>query len=164
MNKNQLTKNLLIVALVIVVGLIIFFLPKESASTHNKTTTQKEETITTTNTQPMTQEQNGLKIETTQEGTGPGAAKGQTVSVHYTGKLTDGKVFDSSIPRGAPFDVTLGENRVIAGWELGLLGMKVGEKRTLTIPPELGYGAQGFPGVIPQNATLIFDVELIAIH
>ncbi len=160
MNKNELTKNLFIIALIVIVGLIIFFLPKESVSTHNETTTQKEETITP----HMTQEQNGLKIETTQEGTGLGAEKGQTVSVHYTGKLTDGKVFDSSIPRGAPFDVKLGENRVIAGWELGLLGMKVGEKRTLTIAPELGYGAQGFPGVIPQNATLIFDVELVAIN
>ena len=91
------------------------------------------------------------------------AKVGDTVLVHYTGKLEDGTVFDSSVERGVPFSFTLGENRVIAGWEQGILGMKVGEKKTLNIPPELGYGAMGVPGVIPANATLIFDVELVDI-
>jgi FK506-binding protein 2 len=91
------------------------------------------------------------------------AKVGDTVLVHYTGKLQDGTVFDSSVSRGVPFSFTLGENRVIAGWEQGILGMAEGEKKTLTIPPELGYGAMGVPGAIPPNATLIFDVELVDI-
>ena len=91
------------------------------------------------------------------------AKVGETVIVHYTGKLEDGTVFDPRVERGVPFSFTLGENRVIQGWEQGILGMKVGEKKTLNIPPELGYGAMGVPGVIPANATLIFDVELVDI-
>lgn len=89
---------------------------------------------------------------------------GDTVDVDYTGKLADGTVFDSSIPRGKPFSFTLGQGQVIAGWEQGILGMTVGEKKTLVIPPELAYGAGGVPGAIPPNATLTFDVELVAIH
>ena len=104
-----------------------------------------------------------LNIEVLKAGTGPGAAKGQSVSVDYTGKLMDGTVFDSSIPRGQPFTLTLGTNQVIAGWEMGLLGMKVGEQRRLTIPPALAYGANGIGGVIPPNATLVFDVEMKSI-
>lgn len=94
------------------------------------------------------------------------AQKGDTVFVQYTGKLTDGTVFDSSIPRGQPFAFKLGAGMVIAGWEKGILGMKVGEKKTLTIPAADGYGAAGVPDqqggyVIPPNATLVFDVELV---
>lgn len=121
---------------------------------------------TTTNTISYMEDGQGsqLRIETTQEGNGAPAANGQTISVHYTGALTDGSVFDSSIPRGEPFELTLGAGQVIKGWDLGLVGMKVGEKRRLTIPPELGYGKQGFPPVIPANATLVFDVELLSIR
>ncbi|MFA6183490.1 MAG: FKBP-type peptidyl-prolyl cis-trans isomerase [Parcubacteria group bacterium] len=105
-----------------------------------------------------------LKIETTQEGTGDRKTKaGDAISVHYTGKLADGTKFDSSVDRGTPFEFTIGQGMVIAGWEKGLLDMKVGEKRILTIPADMGYGAQGAGGVIPPNATLIFEVELVGI-
>lgn len=105
-----------------------------------------------------------LKIETTQEGTGDRVTKnGDKISVHYTGKLEDGTKFDSSVDRGTPFEFTIGQGQVIAGWEKGLLDMKVGEKRILTIPSDMGYGAQGAGGVIPPNATLIFEVELMGI-
>lgn len=106
----------------------------------------------------------GLEIKTTQEGTGDRVVKsGDNIAVHYTGKLTDGTKFDSSVDRGTPFEFQIGQGMVIQGWEQGLMGMKVGEKRTLTIPSELGYGSRGAGSVIPPNATLIFDVELIAI-
>jgi FKBP-type peptidyl-prolyl cis-trans isomerase len=107
---------------------------------------------------------NGMKIEVTKEGTGPAITNGQTAVMLYTGKLPDGSVFDSTAKRNNdPFSFSLGAGQVIKGWDQGILGMKVGEKRTLTIPAELGYGANGYPPVIPQNATLIFDVELVGI-
>jgi FKBP-type peptidyl-prolyl cis-trans isomerase FkpA len=105
----------------------------------------------------------GLVIEELVEGTGDVATAGQTVSVHYTGWLTDGKKFDSSKDRNDPFDFPLGGRRVIAGWDEGVQGMKVGGTRKLTIPPDLGYGARGAGGVIPPNATLVFEVELLEI-
>jgi rhodanese-related sulfurtransferase len=105
-----------------------------------------------------------LKIEITQEGSGAVAENGMSVSVHYTGKLTDGTKFDSSLDRGTPFSFTLGQGRVIKGWDQGVLGMKVGEKRTLIIPSELGYGSTGAGASIPPNATLIFDIELLDVQ
>jgi FKBP-type peptidyl-prolyl cis-trans isomerase len=113
------------------------------------------------NESTMNDERVGIVVQV--EGTGEGAKEGDTVKVHYTGKLEDGTVFDSSIPRNEPFTVKLGAGQVIPGWEVGLLGMKVGEKRTLTIAPEMAYGPEGIPGVIPGNATLVFDVELMDI-
>jgi FKBP-type peptidyl-prolyl cis-trans isomerase FkpA len=102
-----------------------------------------------------------LKIEELKAGNGAEAKAGQTVSVHYTGWLTDGKKFDSSVDRGQPFKFQLGAGQVIQGWDKGVAGMKVGGKRKLTIPPQLGYGDHGAGGVIPPNATLIFEVELL---
>ena len=104
-----------------------------------------------------------LQIDELAAGAGAQAASGQTVHVHYTGWLTDGKKFDSSHDRGRPFQFTLGQGQVIKGWDQGVLGMRPGGKRKLTIPPELGYGARGFPGAIPPNATLVFEVELVKI-
>jgi FKBP-type peptidyl-prolyl cis-trans isomerase FkpA len=103
----------------------------------------------------------GLKYTDTKIGIGAEAKAGQNVSVHYTGTLTDGKKFDSSKDRGQPFVFPLGAGRVIKGWDEGVAGMKVGGVRRLTIPPQLGYGAAGAGGVIPPNATLIFEVELL---
>ena len=111
---------------------------------------------------------NGLKYTDTKTGDGATATAGNKVSVHYTGWLSEngakGKKFDSSVDRGQPFQFTLGAHQVIAGWDEGVAGMKVGGKRTLVIPPELGYGARGAGGVIPPNATLIFDVELLGVQ
>jgi FKBP-type peptidyl-prolyl cis-trans isomerase len=104
-----------------------------------------------------------LKTQTTEKGSGAESKIGDKVTVNYTGMLENGTVFDSSIPRGEPFSFTLGDGRVIQGWELGVLGMKVGEKRRLNIAPELGYGDADL-GSIPPNSTLIFDVELLAIN
>ena len=108
----------------------------------------------------------GLQIVEVKEGTGPTAA-GKTATVHYTGWLytngQKGKKFDSSVDRGEPFSFPVGAGRVIKGWDEGVATMKVGGKRTLIIPPSLGYGARGAGGVIPPNATLMFDVELLAV-
>jgi len=103
----------------------------------------------------------GLKFDTLVEGDGTLAESGKEVSVHYTGWLTDGTKFDSSVDRNEPFQFELGRGMVIRGWDEGVAGMKVGGKRKLTIPPQLGYGAQGAGGVIPPNATLVFEVELL---
>ena len=106
----------------------------------------------------------GLKYEDLVEGNGATAETGRQVVVHYTGWLTDGRKFDSSVDRNQPFDFALGRGMVIRGWDEGVAGMKVGGKRKLTIPPQLGYGAQGAGGVIPPNATLVFEVELLDIR
>ncbi len=142
MNKT-LTILIVIIILIVVAALIYFYIPK------NMNTTP-----------PLIQT---MKIEILQEGTGDAAKSGDLITVNYVGTLQDGTKFDSSIDRGQPFTFTLGQNSVIQGWELGVAGMKIGEKRKLTIPPELAYGEQGAGGVIPPNATLTFEIDLLGI-
>ena len=105
-----------------------------------------------------------LIIEDLVIGSGDTAKAGQRVSVHYTGWLTNGQKFDSSVDRNDPFEFKLGMGQVIAGWDQGVAGMQVGGKRKLTIPPNLAYGARGAGGVIPPNATLVFEVELLGVN
>ncbi|KAK4159128.1 hypothetical protein QBC43DRAFT_327783 [Cladorrhinum sp. PSN259] len=105
----------------------------------------------------------GLTVEVTNEGSGVETKRGDTIDVHYKGTLTNGTKFDASYDRGQPLTFKVGAGQVIKGWDEGLLGMKVGEKRTLTIAPQLAYGQAGVGGVIPPNSTLIFETELVSI-
>ncbi len=146
-----------------VVGVLLVMAFLKNDQTGNLSTADADKTINSTPEDNMiNQPSSELGIKDEVLGTGDPAVSGDTLTVHYTGKLTDGKIFDSSIPRGTPFEFTIGAGQVIKGWDQGLIGMKVGGKRTLTIPPDLGYGASG-QGPIPPSATLIFAVELLKI-
>ena len=156
-SQNMLKKILIVIAIVLaivaVLGIYLVFgnraiSPQESQSEDSS----------------MSFEIQGMKVEILQKGSGVDAKVGDYVTTHYVGTLQDGKEFDSSIKRNVPFTFQLGQNRVIKGWDLGVLGMKVGEKRRLTVPYELAYGADGFPPLIPQKATLIYTIELLGIN
>lgn len=123
-----------------------------------------EDNLRQLNGENMITTASGLKYEDLKVGSGAEAVAGKTVSVHYTGWLEDGTKFDSSVDRGEPFSFRLGAGGVIAGWDEGVAGMKVGGKRRLVIPSALGYGTRGAGGVIPPNATLIFEVELLSVQ
>jgi FKBP-type peptidyl-prolyl cis-trans isomerase len=134
-----------------------------SATTTPITSSSNDSMDTASTNNEWNMSASGLGIKIVKEGTRAPAAVGDSVSIDYTGTLEDGTVFDSSEGR-APLNFTLGQGRVIAGWEQGILGMQVGEERQLDIPADLAYGAQGYPPVIPPNATLRFDVKLVAIQ
>ncbi len=150
----------LVIVLVIAISGIYFIVknPKNNKASEVNPNTPAANT-------PKTYEIQGMKIEVLKEGTGESSKNGARVTVHYVGTLENGTKFDSSIDRGTPFSFALGAGQVIRGWDLGVLGMKVGEKRKLTIPSNLAYGETGTPGgPIPPNATLIFEVELLGIN
>jgi len=148
--KRRNTRILIVVIVVLVIAAIAFVAFNGFANRKSSTPNAVSTTAS------------GLKIDDLIVGTGQAAKAGDTISVHYTGYLADGTKFDSSLDRNQPYEFVLGQGNVIPGWDQGLVGMKVGGKRKLTIPPELAYGAQG-TGPIPPNATLTFEVQLLGI-
>ncbi len=155
-------KIIIITALIIaVLAVAVFFIFYNKNKTNIDATKQDKTADLKLNNQKMNKQ--GVQIEILKEGAGAVAKNGDKVSVHYVGVLENGTKFDSSVDRGVPFEFTLGTGQVIPGWDIGVEGMKVGEKRKLTIPSLLAYGERGAGGVIPPNATLIFEVELLGI-
>ena len=154
MSKKSIIISAIILIIIAVVA-IYFSLPKNQNNKMEQTSNQQT---------PSSFDIQGMKVEVLKQGTGEGAKAGDNIVVNYVGTLTNGTKFDSSIDRNQPFPYTLGQNQVIKGWELGLLGMKVGEERKLTIPPELGYGAQSPSPLIPANSTLVFDITMLSIN
>jgi FKBP-type peptidyl-prolyl cis-trans isomerase len=150
--------------LVIALALVATFVVAQSSTRKRVSPMHPNTTAPTKVTGEPTKTPSGLEYWDIKLGTGPIAEKGQSVKVHYTGWLTTGKKFDSSVDSGRPFSFTLGAGEVIKGWDEGVAGMKVGGKRQLKISSPLAYGEKGYPGVIPPNATLIFDVELLGVQ
>lgn len=155
----DMNKSFAIFALICVLALGIFIYFIFGFNGHSSGTASTEVTTSQTTNETIPSD---LKIEDTQEGTGQEVKKGDTVVIHYKGTLPDGTQFDSSYDRNEPFETPIGVGAVIKGWDLGVVGMKVGGKRKLTIPPSLGYGDQP-AGSIPPNSTLIFELELLEV-
>ncbi|MDD5032709.1 MAG: FKBP-type peptidyl-prolyl cis-trans isomerase [Candidatus Pacebacteria bacterium] len=151
--------KIVLVIVILTVALVSYFIYDYSKINNES----EEQTLDPAQNQNMENQAGELKIEILKEGTGAEAKNGDTVSVHYVGVLENGTKFDSSIDRGQPFSFPLGSGYVIKGWDQGVLGMKIGEKRKLIIPAELGYGSRAI-GSIPPNSTLIFEVELLGIE
>ncbi len=151
-------KKILIIFLALILSAVLIIWIK-----NNKINKDIDPIIDNNDEQVNQIEDSELKVEVLNEGQGKAAENGDNVSIHYIGTLEDGTKFGSSLDRGIPFDFNLGADRVIKGWDLGVLGMKVGEKRKLIIPSILAYGEDGIPGIIPPNAILIFEVELLEI-
>lgn len=159
-NKNNINIIFAVIICLVVAGVLIFISINNKVNNTNMASNNNDNTININDS--LKNQNNNMVIPT-----GEVAKTGDTVSMNYTGRLQDGTVFDSNVDpkfkHVEPFTFTLGAGQVIAGWDKGIVGMKVGEKKTLTIPPEDGYGARGAGAMIPPNATLIFDVELLAI-
>ncbi|MFH1789809.1 MAG: FKBP-type peptidyl-prolyl cis-trans isomerase [bacterium] len=153
------TSVIIILILVILVAGFFYFIQPKNINMNENQNQQTEENQNSTNFNVQ-----GMNVEILQQGSGEPTKSGDKVTVNYVGTLQDGTKFDSSIDRGQPFVFTLGQNSVIQGWELGVIGMKVGEKRKLTIPSELAYDEAGAGGIIPPNATLIFEIDLLEIN
>lgn len=167
MDKDQ--KYLIFASLFLCVAILLSFSGNYGGQT------QGEEQLNNSQSKTMETEQGsvksanedaeGLQTEVLREGSGERVVqKGDTITVHYTGTLEDGTKFDSSVDRGQPFSTKIGVGQVIEGWDIGMIGMKIGEKRKLTIASDLAYGDSGIPGAIPGGATLIFEVELLSIN
>ena len=156
-------KVLFIFLIVIVVISLAFWVRNRELNNHLSRSSISGNQENKQKSQAKEFEKSGLKIEILREGKGEKVKSGDSVSVNYIGRLEDGTKFDSSYDKGVAFNFKIGVGQVIKGWDIGILGMKVGEKRKLIIPPNLAYGTRGIPGVIPPNATLIFEVELLKI-
>ena len=161
-----MVKNILIVVVIIcVVSAVWFFTKKDKGVAQNSPSPSASVTPNVQQSPgPVMTLAGGLKVQDLVVGMGAEAVNGKLLSVHYVGTLENGTKFDSSLDQGLPFSFQIGAGEVIQGWEKGVLGMKVGGKRKLIIPPALGYGSTGAGGMIPPNATIIFEVELLAVN
>lgn len=154
---------LILIAVLVLITVGFWFLNKPEKTVTLDKKEGVQENMATDSGNPSTSLRAGLQIEDIKIGTGNAVTAGDTVVMHYSGTLTDGTKFDSSYDRGTPFTTRIGVGQVIQGWDMGVPGMKIGGKRKLTIPSALGYGESGAGGVIPPNATLVFEVELLEI-